>query len=209
MIDLKELENAMKDLDDDRVIELMNQVMDEGGNQASEAMEACAKGMNHVGDLFETGEYFVGDLIFAGELMTDAVNVIKPALAGQTSEKRGKMILCTVEGDLHDIGKNIVKTMLEASGFEVIDLGIDVSPATIIDTAKKENIKIIGLSGVLTLAVTSMKKTIEEIAQVGMRDEVKIIVGGSPVTEVVCKEVGADAWAVNPQTTVNTCLDWL
>lgn len=209
MIDLLELENAMKELDDEKVTELLKQVMNEGGAQAQDAMNACARGMNGVGDLFESGEYFVGDLIFAGELMTDAVEIIKPGLAGDSAAKCGRMILCTVQGDLHDIGKNIVRTMLEAGGFEVVDLGIDVAPETVIETAKAEDIKIIALSGVLTLAVPSMKKTIDAIVQAGMREKVRVIVGGSPVTEAVCREVGADAWAVNPQTTVNTCLSWL
>lgn len=209
MIDLKELETAMKELDEDRVMEFLNQIMGEGGSQAMDAMNACARGMNGVGSLFEEGEYFVGDLIYAGELMIQAVETIKPAISSESASNCGKMILCTVEGDLHDIGKNIVRTMLEASGFEVLDLGIDVAPEKIIETARKENISIIALSGVLTLAIDSMKKTVDAFAAAGMRDQVKIIVGGSPVTEAVCNEVGADAWATNPQTTVNICQGWL
>ena len=161
-MDFKELENAMADLDEDAVLDMMKEVMDNNGEGVQEAMDACQKGMSRVGTLFEEGEYFVGDLIYAGEIMVEAMDILKPALAGEGSKKVGKMILCTVKDDLHDIGKNIVKAMLEAAGFEVLDLGIDVAPEKIVETAKNENIKIIGLSGVLTLALDSMKDTVKD-----------------------------------------------
>ena len=207
-MDFKELENAMADLDEDAVLDMMNKIMDNNGEGVQEAMEACQKGMARVGTLFEEGEYFVGDLIFAGEIMVEAMDILKPALAGSGSAKVGKMILCTVKDDLHDIGKNIVKAMLEAGGFEVLDLGIDVSPEKVVETAKKENIKIIGLSGVLTLALDSMKDTINAFKEAGMRDDVKIIIGGNPVSEDACKAIGADEWAYSPQKTVNVCQGW-
>jgi len=208
MADLAKLQSAVSDLEEDVVLEIIDAIMDEGGDDAQAAMEACREGLNTVGDLFESGEYFVSDLIYAGEIMTQALGKLKPALSRGTEQKLGKMILCTVEGDLHDIGKNIVKAMLEAAGFDVIDLGIDVSPAVIVDTAKKEGITIVGLSGVLTLAVASMKATVEAFAAAGMRDAVRIIVGGNPVSQEVCDSIGADAWAINPQLTVNTCRAW-
>ncbi len=207
-MDFKELENAMADLDEDAVLDMMNKIMDNNGEGVQEAMEACQKGMARVGTLFEEGEYFVGDLIFAGEIMVEAMDILKPALAGSGSAKVGKMILCTVKDDLHDIGKNIVKAMLEAGGFEVLDLGIDVSPEKVVETAKKENIKIIGLSGVLTLALDSMKDTINAFKEAGMRDDVKIIIGGNPVSEDACKAIGADEWAYSPQKTVKVCTEW-
>lgn len=207
-MDFKELENAMADLDEDAVLDMMNKIMDNNGEGVQEAMEACQKGMSRVGTLFEEGEYFVGDLIFAGEIMVEAMDILKPALAGSGSAKVGKMLLCTVKDDLHDIGKNIVKAMLEAGGFEVLDLGIDVSPEKVVETAKKENIKIIGLSGVLTLALDSMKDTINAFKEAGMRDDVKIIIGGNPVSEDACKAIGADEWAYSPQKTVKVCTEW-
>ena len=207
MADLEKLKTAVKDLEEDIVLEIIDNVIASGGD-ASAAMDACRDGLNDVGNLFESGEYFVSDLIYAGEIMTQAVTKLKPALARGTDQKLGKMILCTVEGDLHDIGKNIVRAMLEAAGFEVLDLGIDVSPAVIVETAKNEGISIIGLSGVLTLAIASMKATVEAFAAAGMREGVNIIIGGNPVTQEACEFVGADAWAVNPQLTVNTCKGW-
>ncbi|MBE6736388.1 MAG: cobalamin-dependent protein [Clostridia bacterium] len=208
MMDKQAIIDAMADLEEDELYDYMNEIMDNDGEGVQEALEACQEGMKIVGERFEEGEYFVGDLIYAGEILTEATNIIKPALTGDGQEKFGKMILCTVKNDLHDIGKNIVRAMLEAGGFEVVDLGIDVDPQTIVDTAKNEGIKIIALSGVLTLAVDSMKDTIEAFKAAGMRDDVKIIVGGAPVTETVCASVGADEWALSPQKTVSVCQGW-
>ncbi|MBQ2016508.1 MAG: cobalamin-dependent protein [Clostridia bacterium] len=207
-MDKQAIIDAMADLEEDELYDYMNEIMDNDGEGVQEALEACQEGMKIVGDRFEEGEYFVGDLIYAGEILTEATNIIKPALTGDGQEKFGKMILCTVKNDLHDIGKNIVRAMLEAGGFDVVDLGIDVDPQTIVDTAKNEGIKIIALSGVLTLAVDSMKDTIEAFKAAGMRDDVKIIVGGAPVTETVCASVGADEWALSPQKTVSVCQSW-
>lgn len=208
MENINKIKTAMGDLEEEEVLNLLKEVMDAGGN-ADEALSACQEGMNIIGDRFEKGEYFVGDLVFAGELMTQAVEILRPALVkGDSSANAGKMILCTVEGDLHDIGKNIVKSMLEAASFEVVDLGIDVSPETIVSTAKEQGIKIIGLSGVLTLAIDSMKSTVDAFKAAGMRGDVNIIIGGAPVTDTVADLVGSDAWAINPQDTVNTCRKW-
>ena len=205
MIDFENLAAAMGELDEDTVKELLEAVSTP--EEANAAMEACQKGMNEVGKLFEEGEYFVGDLIYAGELMTDAVEVLKPYLTAGEGNAKAKMILCTVKDDLHDIGKNIVRSMLEAGGFDVVDLGIDVAPAAIVETAKKENIKIVALSGVLTLALDSMKATIEAFKAAGMED-VKIIIGGCPVSEDAAKAMGADEWAYSPQKTVKVCSQW-
>ena len=210
MIDFNKLAEAMGDLDEDVMVETLEQVMAEGGADAQKAMEACQKGMDTVGSLFEEGEYFVGDLIYAGELMTKAVEILKDALITDGGEDtvKARMILCTVKDDLHDIGKNIVRSMLEAAGFEVLDLGIDVAPEKIVETAKAEGSNIIGLSGVLTLAIDSMKDTIDAFKEAGMRDDVKIVIGGAPVNAEVCEQTGADAWASSPQTTIDYCKSW-
>lgn len=206
MIDFEKMAAAMGELDEDTVKELLADVATV--EEANKAMDACQAGMNTVGKLFEDGEYFVGDLIYAGELMSDAVEVLKPLLAaGEGANVKARMILCTVKDDLHDIGKNIVRSMLEASGFDVLDLGIDVSPETIVDTARSENIKIVALSGVLTLALDSMRSTIRAFRDAGM-DDVKIIIGGCPVTEDAANAMGADEWAYSPQKTVKVCSAW-
>lgn len=199
----------MGDLDEDTMTEMLNEVMADGGSQAQSAMDACQKGMDIVGQRFESGEYFVGDLIYAGELMTTAVGMLKDALVTGDggSGSKTKMLLCTVKDDLHDIGKNIVRSMLEAAGFEVIDLGIDVPAEKVVETVKAENIKIVALSGVLTLAIDSMKKTVDALKAAGLNN-VKVIIGGAPVSEEAMKITGADEWAHSPQKTVSVCQEW-
>ena len=199
----------MGDLDEDTMTEMLNEVMADGGSQAQSAMDACQKGMDIVGQRFESGEYFVGDLIYAGELMTTAVGMLKDALVtgDGSSGSKTKMLLCTVKDDLHDIGKNIVRSMLEAAGFEVIDLGIDVPAEKVVETVKAENLKIVALSGVLTLAIDSMKKTVDALKAAGLSD-VKVIIGGAPVSEETMKITGADEWAHSPQKTVSVCQEW-
>ena len=205
MIDFENLAAAMGELDEDTVKEILEAV--DNGEDAALAMDACQKGMDTVGKLFEEGDYFVGDLIYAGELMTDAVEVLKPYLAdGSTAGAKTKMILCTVKDDLHDIGKNIVRSMLEANGFDVLDLGIDCPAEKVVETAKTEGIKIVALSGVLTLALDSMKATVDAIKTAGL--DCKVIIGGAPVSAEACKNIGADEWAHSPQKTVATCKSW-
>ena len=205
MIDFERLAAAMGELDEDTCKELLEAVASAG--EAEQAMEACQKGMDTVGRLFEEGEYFVGDLIYAGELMTDAVEVLKPFLAGaESAGTKTRMILCTVKDDLHDIGKNIVRSMLEANGFDVLDLGIDCPAEKVVETAKAEGIRIVALSGVLTLALDSMKATVEAIRAAGL--DCRVIIGGAPVSAEDCKNIGADEWAHSPQKTVATCKAW-
>lgn len=206
-MDYKEIKIAMQELDEDSLLELTNGIISDGGD-ALEALNACQEGMEEVGRLFEEGEYFVGDLIYAGEIMTQALDILKPTLASEAGGNMGRLIICTVRDDLHDIGKNIVKSLLEAGGFEVVDLGIDVPPETVVETAKTEGIKIVALSGVLTLSLDAMKETVEAFEAAGIRDEVKIVVGGAPVNENAFNNIGADAWANSPQKTVSVCRAW-
>ena len=210
MVSIEALAEAMGELEEDTVVELLEQVMEEGGKQAQEAMDACQKGMDIVGSYFEEGEYFVSDLIFAGDLMSQAVGILKDALISGDGKEgpQTSLILCTVQNDLHDIGKNIVRSMLEAGGFHVIDLGIDVAPGTIVDKVKETDVKIVLLSGVLTLAINSMKATVEALKEAGLRDYCHVLIGGAPVSAEYCEVVGADAWAHNPQTTVQYCKEW-
>ena len=205
MIDFENLAVAMGELDEDTVKEILETI--DNVDDANKAMEACQKGMDTVGKLFEEGEYFVGDLIYAGELMTDAVEVLKPYLAGaESAGNKTKMILCTVKDDLHDIGKNIVRSMLEANGFDVLDLGIDCPAEKVVETARAEGIRIVALSGVLTLALDSMKATVNAIKAAGL--ECKVIIGGAPVSAEACANIGADEWAHSPQKTVAICKAW-
>jgi methylmalonyl-CoA mutase cobalamin-binding domain/chain len=140
--------------------------------------------------------------------MTKAVEILKPMLVMDGAGASGRVLLCTVKGDLHDIGKNIVKAMFEGASFEVVDLGIDVAPEVIVREAKAKDIKIIALSAVLTLAVDMMKNTVDAFKAAGMRDKVKIIIGGAGVSQGTFEYTGADAWASSPYKGVQICSDW-
>lgn len=207
MADLSKLKAAVSDLEEGAMEGILKDVL-KGGIDAQEALAACQDGMNVVGDKFESGEYFVGDLIYAGELMTKAVGILKPMLIANSAGASGRVLLCTVKGDLHDIGKNIVKAMLEGASFEVVDLGIDVAPEKIVQEAKAKDIKIIALSAVLTLAVDMMKNTVDAFKAAGMRDKVKIIIGGAAINEGAFEYTGADAWAYSPYKGVQICSAW-
>ncbi|TYO93914.1 cobalamin B12-binding domain-containing protein [Desulfallas thermosapovorans] len=211
MLDLQALTKAVGDLDEPKVLDMLKEFV--ATNPSSEETEAvvsaCQKGMGIVGDLFDAKEYFVGDLIFAGELLNSALDILKPVMSVESNVKSGKIVLATVEGDLHDIGKNIFKSMSEAAGFEVHDLGIDVPASTFVEKVKEIKPEILGMSGVLTLALDSMKKTVDALKEAGLRDEVKVIIGGNPVTEEACRMIGADAFTTNAAEGVKMCQQWV
>ncbi|WKY48150.1 cobalamin-dependent protein [Eubacteriaceae bacterium ES3] len=209
MLDLKKLTEVLGELEEDEVMDMLNDFMSTNPSEddALEAVAACQAGMAIVGELFEQGEYFVGDLIFAGELLTEAINVLKPALGSDSQGTSGKILLGTVHGDLHDIGKNIFKSMSEAAGFEVVDLGIDVATDEFVSKAKELNPEIIGMSGVLTLALDSMKDTAEALKAAGI--PAKIIIGGNPVTKEACEFIGADDFTTNAAEGVKICQGWI
>ena len=191
-MDYKELEQAMADLDEDTVLDMMKEVMDNNGEGVKDALEACQKGMAAVGSLFEKGEYFVGDLIYAGEIMVEAMDIIKPALAGADHKKLGRMILCTVKDDLHDIGKNLVVMMLKGAGFEIIDLGTDVPAETFVDKAEEIGADVIGMSALLTTTMPNMKEILDVLEERGLREKYIVMVGGAPVNQAFADQIGAD-----------------
>lgn len=211
MLDLKALAQAVGDLDEKKVLMMINDFLatNPTGEDAQMVVLACQQGMAIVGDLFEKNEYYVGDLIFAGDLLNQAINAIKPLLGGAGSQKIGSMVIGTVQGDLHDIGKNIFGSMAEAAGFEVYDLGIDVSPGAFVEKVKEVKPQILGMSGVLTLAIDAMKNTIEGLKEAGLKDSVKVIIGGNPVTEAACLMVGADAFTTNAAEGLKICQGWV
>lgn len=205
------LTNAIGELEEEKVLAMLNEFVVENPSEeeANKAVAACQKGMAAVGELFETGEYFVGDLIFAGELLTEAINTLKPVLGAGENKKIGNMVIGTVHGDLHDIGKNIFKSMAEAAGFEIHDLGIDTPIQVFVDKIKEVNADVVGMSGVLTLALESMKDTVDAIKEAGLRDNVKIIIGGNPVTKDACEHIGADAFTTNAAEGVKIIQGWV
>ena len=209
-MDYEAFEQAMADLDEETALALAEEAAGLGKEAADATMDAAQRAMQTIGQLFEDGEYFVGDLVYAGEVMSEVIEILKPVLVDEGADggAADKMIICTVKGDLHDIGKNIVKAMLQASGFDVLDLGIDVAPEKIIEAVRENDIRIVALSGVLTLALDSMKATVEAFVAAGLRDSVHIIIGGNPVSEEACAYVGADEWAHSPAKTIEVCKGW-
>ncbi|OXS27212.1 MAG: cobalamin-binding protein [Acetobacterium sp. MES1] len=209
MLNLKVLKQAMGELEEDQVIDLLKEFVatSPSETEALEAVAACQAGISTVGDRFESGDYFLGDLIFAGKLLTEAINILKPVLGSGEETAAGTIVLGTVQGDLHNLGKKIFKSMSEAAGFKVIDLGIDIAVADFVAKSKEFNPQVIGMSGVLTLAIDAMKETAEALKVEGITS--KIIIGGNPVTKEVCESVSADAFTTNAAEGVKICQGWV
>jgi 5-methyltetrahydrofolate--homocysteine methyltransferase len=166
----------------------------EGIPAATLLYEAMIPAMEEVGRLFEANEYYVPEMLIAARAMKAGLALLRPELVKENIKPRGKVALGTVKGDLHDIGKNLVAIMIEGAGFEVIDLGVDVSPQQFVNVIKEKNVDVIGLSALLTTTMPSMKSTIEAVQEAGLRDKVKIIIGGAPVTQKYADEIGADGY---------------
>jgi 5-methyltetrahydrofolate--homocysteine methyltransferase len=184
-----------------------------GQGTAAEALLAEAQeGMNIVGQRFSKGEYFIPDLIFSGEILKGIVQKLEPKLkagAGKEAKRLGKVIVGTVAGDIHDIGKDLVVFMLDVNGFEVTDLGIDVPVQKFVDAIKNTGSTVVGLSGFLTLAFDSMKETVEAIKKAGLRDKVKIMIGGGQIDDHVKKYTGADAYGKDAMAAVQLAKGWI
>ena len=207
MSKVEEITKALADLDEERTLQLVGEALAEQV-PADDILQACQEGMNQVGARFECQDYFVSDLIMSGEIFKQVGAILEPHLKVGGGAHLGKVVVGTVKGDIHDIGKDIVVNMLKSAGFEVIDLGVDVPVARFVDALKESGATVLGLSGLLTLAFDSMKETIKAIAAAGMRDKVRIMVGGGPVDGNVCKAVGADDWGANAQQAVRLAKQW-
>jgi 5-methyltetrahydrofolate--homocysteine methyltransferase len=157
--------------------------------------KACIPAMEEVGRLFEEGEKFVPEMLISARAMQAAMNLLKPRLAQANIKTLGKVVVGTVAGDLHDIGKNLVGMMLAGSGFEVIDLGTDVAPQKFVDAVRQHGAQIIGMSALLTTTMPSMGATIEALTESGLRDQVKVLIGGAPITQDFADKIGADGFA--------------
>ncbi len=159
--------------------------------------ESMVPAMDEVGRLFEAEEYFVPELLLAGRAMRSALDLLRPLMTASGQKLSTKVVIGTVKGDLHDIGKNIVGSMLEGSGFEVIDLGTDVSPEKFVSAVEEQKPHVVCMSALLTVTMPSMKTTIEAIKTAGLRTRVKVLIGGAPVTMQYAKEIGADGYSEN------------
>lgn len=211
MIETAALKQAVGDLDEDLVMSLLDEFIESnpGEQETQSVVAACQEGMDIVGEYFEEGEYFVGDLIFAGELLSTAIDKLKPLLGNAETNVVGTLVLGTVEGDIHDIGKNIFRSMCEAAGFRVIDLGIDQPPEAFVKAVKENKPEIVGFSGVLTLSIDSMKRTCAALDEAGVRDGLKVTIGGNAVSAEACEFIGADYWSKNAAEAVKHCRKWV
>ena len=204
-----ELAKLLSDLKDPETIQFVEKALGEGVDPGLLLGEA-KEGMNIVGQRFASEEYFIPDLIFSGEILKCVVKILEPHLKkGVEAERLGKVIIGTVTGDIHDIGKDLVVFMLDVNGFEVIDLGIDVPVQKFVDAVRETGSKVVGLSGFLTLAFQSMKNTIDAIVEAGLRDDIKIMIGGGQIDEHVKGFTGADAYGRDAVEAVKLAKGWI
>ena len=157
--------------------------------------EALIPAMDVVGQLFEDGEYFVPEMLVSARAMQGGLNLLKPLLVDSNVEPAGKVVIGTIQGDLHDIGKNLVAMMLEGAGFEIHDLGVNVSPAKFVEAAKETDAHLVCMSALLTTTMSNMGKVVEAVNEAGLHEKVRIMVGGAPVTQVFCDKIGADGYS--------------
>jgi 5-methyltetrahydrofolate--homocysteine methyltransferase len=203
----QELTNAITEMREEDALAITHQLLD-GGTAPMEVLEACKGAMDIIGERFEKGEAFIPELILAGEMMTAISEVIKPHLTAEISEtKIGKVVIGTVEGDIHDIAKDIVVFMLDINGFDVTDLGVDVPPARFVEAVKETGAKIVGLSGFLTLAYDPMKFTVAAFKEAGL--EVKVMIGGGQIDEQIKEYTGADAYGPDAMAAVALAKEWV
>ena len=208
-LDLQQLHDAVITGDNKVSHSITEQALEEGIDPLSLVNEYMMPAMDEVGRRFETNEYYVPELLLSARAMKASLGLIRPLLTACDVEPLGRVISGTVKGDLHDIGKNLVGSMLEGGGFEVFDLGTDVAPEQFVEAAKEHKAHIIALSALLTTTMPSMKLTVEAFIEDGTRDQMKIFIGGAPVTQEFADEIGADGYSKNAVDAVAQAKQWM
>jgi len=195
MADFETMANKVISGDVDVVTELTKKAVDEGEKPLDIIDKGLMKGMNVVGERFKAGDMFIPEVLMSAKAMGAGMEIVKPLFVGGEVPSQGKVVLGTVKGDLHDIGKRLVGMIMESGGMVVKDLGTDVSPEKFVEAVKEKKPDIVGMSALLTTTMLAMKDTIEILEEEGLRDSVKVLIGGAPVTSDFAKEIGADGWA--------------
>jgi methanogenic corrinoid protein MtbC1 len=205
----EKLVDAIANMQEEEAIQLTQELLD-AGEDPMLALDACREAMVIVGDRYDQKEYFLPELIIAGDMLKAIGDLVKPKLKEQTvaSNSQGKVVIGTVAGDIHDLGKDVVTFMLDVNNFEVHDLGVDVAADKFIQTIKDVQPEVVGLSGFLTLGFEQMKHTVEAIKEAGLRDSVKIMIGGAIMDDSVAEFVGADAYGANAAAAVKLAKSW-
>jgi 5-methyltetrahydrofolate--homocysteine methyltransferase len=193
----------------DEVADLTQKAMDAGSNAKEILEQGLLAGMDVVGQRFKANEMFIPEVLRCAKCMHGAMDILRPLLAEAGVQSIGTLILGTVKGDLHDIGKNLVGMMFKGAGFEVVDLGIDQTPQAFVEAVKSNNANVLGMSALLTTTMPQMEATVKAIQEAGLRDQIKIMVGGAPVTQKFAEEIGADAYASNAASAVDSAKELL
>jgi 5-methyltetrahydrofolate--homocysteine methyltransferase len=205
---LDKVANSVANLDLEHIKDIVKETLDAGVPPYEIAAKGLGKGMDIVGKKYESHEYFLPELVVAGEVMYSGLEVVKPLLSAKAEKGRGIIVAGTVEGDIHDIGKNLFVMLATAAGFEVHDLGNDVSPKKFAEAAKEFHADFVGMSALITTTMEKMKSVIDELKNAGIRDRVKVIVGGAPLSESFAKKIGADAFAADALDGIRLCRAW-
>jgi 5-methyltetrahydrofolate--homocysteine methyltransferase len=203
MADLKKLYDAVLNGDLKTAVAATKEALAEGADPLEMVSGYMVPAMSEVGRRYECEEYFVPELLLAARAMKGSLELIRPLLSAKGVEPAGRVVIGTVKGDLHDIGKNLVASLLEGGGFEVVDLGTDVAPEKFAQAVKDRNANIVCLSALLTVTMPSMKTTMEALKNAGVRDRIKVMIGGAPVTQQYADEIGADGYGENASVAVN------
>lgn len=201
---LQEMASNLYNGEEEKVAELVQQALDQGMAAGEILSGGLIAGMDEVGRDFKAGDLFVPEVLIAARAMHAGMHILRPLLTESDASTAGKYVIGTVKGDLHDIGKNLVKMMLEGAGFETIDLGTDVEPAAFVAAVREHQPHLLGMSALLTTTMVNMKATIEALEEAGLRDSVKVMIGGAPVTAAFAEQVGADAYAPDAASAVDT-----
>ncbi|MDY6793162.1 MAG: corrinoid protein [Thermodesulfobacteriota bacterium] len=202
MTDFNEIKESLVGCDEPKLVQLVNDALEQKIPAVDILNKGLIAGMDIVGDKMENEEMFIPEVLMAAQAMSSCVTVLKPLLGDEDSVGGGTVVIGTVKGDLHDIGKNLVAMMIESGGMTVHNLGVDVSPEQFVEQAKEKNANIICLSALLTTTMPMMKQTIDAVAESGLRQQVKIMIGGAPVTQAFADEIGADGFAADAGSAV-------